>query len=774
MNNDVHRPLTATRPLSSESERQLQQKDASLPVVAATSINFVHLRSGGVSVLLDLRSGWLPEVVHWGADIGPLDAQAAECVVASATAPTGQSTIDSVVRVALLPEHHTGWVGRPGLAGSRHGQDWSPRFAVNNVAVSRDDTAVVDSLLETGPALVVVTAHDPQALLSLDISIELTESGVLRAAAAVTNHGPDYSLEALELALPVPARAQEMLDFAGRWSRERAPQRSEFQVGVHLREGRRGRTGADSAFLLSAGEPGFGFAHGEVWGVHVATSGNHRHYAERLATGEKVLGGGELLLPGEIHLAVGETYRSPWLYGVYGSGLDDQAHRLHRYLRARPQHPRRPRPVTLNVWEAVYFDHDLDRLRDLAERAAAIGVERFVLDDGWFRGRRDDTAGLGDWYVDESLWPHGLHPLINHVTDLGMEFGLWFEPEMVNSNSDLARAHPDWILQTGGRVPVAARHQQVLDLGNPAAYAYIRDRMFDVLGTNDIAYIKWDHNRDLIDAGTGTFGRPGVHAQTRATYRLMDELKEQFPALEIESCSSGGARIDLEIIERADRVWASDCIDPLERQSINRWTQQLLPLELLGSHVGSMRSHTTGRVHQLSYRAATALFGHFGIEWDLAEATTTETADLAQWIGVYRAQRSLLHSGDVVRIDEVDPSTRINGVVSQDRSAAIFSVAFVDRSLTAPVGCFTLRGLDPGLNYRVRPVLIGMSADEPAYPQWFGAHSTAGGMSADGVVMSGRALRSAGLQLPNSLPDRAWVFTLEAISSPFSAGTTSQ
>ena len=158
--------------------------------------------------------------------------------------------------------------------------------------------------------------------------------------------------------------------------------------------------------------------------------------------------------------------------------------------------------MTLNVWEAVYFDHDLPRLLDLADRAAALGVERYVLDDGWFGARRDDHAGLGDWTVSADVWPDGLHPLVDHVTSLGMEFGLWFEPEMVNLDSDVARAHPEWVMATGGRMPVEARFQQVLNLGIPACYDYIRDAIFAILAEYDIGYIKWDHNRDLIDAGT--------------------------------------------------------------------------------------------------------------------------------------------------------------------------------------------------------------------------------------------------------------------------------
>ena len=229
-----------------------------------------------------------------------------------------------------------------------------------------------------------------------------------------------YELHALLPTLPLAGQATELLDLTGRWCRERAPQRHPLQQGAWVRDSRRGRTGHDATLLLVAGTAGFGFGHGEVWGVHTAWSGDHTTWAERLPSGEGVLGGGELLGPGELVLAPGETYTTPWLVAAWSdAGLDGLTDRMHRFVRARTVHPRQPRPVVLNSWEAVYFDHDLDRLRGLADAAAGLGVERFVLDDGWFTGRRDDTAGLGDWTVDRDVWPAGLHPLVDHVHGLG-------------------------------------------------------------------------------------------------------------------------------------------------------------------------------------------------------------------------------------------------------------------------------------------------------------------------------------------------------------------
>ncbi|MGO4594948.1 alpha-galactosidase [Leifsonia sp. 2TAF2] len=710
----------------------------------------LHLSAGGVSVVLDATTARLPSVVHWGASLGPQTTESVSALAAAAQEPDTGNVVDQAVRVAILPEHHAGWEGRPGLAGHRSGAGWSPLFTVASVAIVTADGTQPrrdGRLVEAGPAIVTFHARDHVAGLGLTLEFELLASGLLRARATVSNLGQGiYALTELNIAFPLPARAREILDFAGRWSKERIPQRSELVVGTHEREGRKGRTGSDAATVLSVGTPGFGFEHGEVWGVHVAFSGNHRHYAERLSTGSQVVGGGELLLPGEILLDEGASYRGPWLYGAYGNGLDDQAHRFHRFLRARGTHPSRPRPVTLNVWEAVYFDHDLDRLIGLADRAAGVGVERYVLDDGWFAGRRDDTRGLGDWTVDADVWPDGLGPLVDHVRGLGMEFGLWFEPEMVNEDSELARAHPEWIMQTGGRLPIRSRNQQVLNLGIPQAYEHVLDRMTSILTEYDIAYIKWDHNRDLIDAGTFPTGAAGVHEQTLAAYRLMDELKRRFPGLEIESCSSGGGRVDLGVLERTDRVWVSDCVDPLERQQMNRWTMQLLPAELLGSHVGSGVNHTTGRAHELSFRAGTAVFGHFGIEWDLARASERDIHDLAQWVEFYKQHRALMHSGDLVRADEIDPAFQLYGAVAADKTEALMFLAFVGRSDESPHGRFTLPGLDPDKRYRVAPVIVGTPDRGRAEPQWYGDGS--------GVVLSGRALAVAGLQIPRSLPER--------------------
>lgn len=703
----------------------------------------VHLRAGGVSLVITQTGTRMPRIVHWGADLGELDDAAIAELDRARTGQVMTNQPDMVVELGVVPEHSSAWAGTPGLAGHRGGRDFTSRFTVVGLDAGDDHASW--------------QMTDPDAGLGLDYTVQIFAGGLVRHRATVRNTGStDFDLADLLVATPVPAEAGEILHLTGRHLRERSPQRHEFTRGTHLREGRRGRTGMETPLVHVVGVPGFGFRRGEVWGQHVAWSGNWRTLAERDAEGVSLLAGGELLLSGEIRLAPGEEYTTPWVYLSYGEGLDQMADRFHAYLRSRPQHPTRPRPVTMNVWEAVYFDHQLDRLLEIAEVAAANGVERYVLDDGWFGSRRNDHAGLGDWQVSPDAWPDGLGPLVERVKELGMEFGLWVEPEMMQQDSELARRHPDWFLAPPHRLPIESRRQQVLDLAHPEASEYLFEAISALVGEYGIAYLKWDHNRDLVEPAHRPSGRAGIHEQTLATYALMDRLKAAHPGLEIESCSSGGARVDLGVLERTDRIWGSDCIDALERQQIQRGTAMLVPPELVGSHVGSDVAHTTGRRHSIGFRAGTALFGHFGIEWDLTKASPAELAELGEWIALYKQLRPLLHTGRVVHGDHPDPAVWVTGIVAQDGSRAVYQMAQVATSVQTQVGVVRLPGLDDDARYRVRPLAPGDIAPGP----W---HTPLPWWAPEGVELSGRALRIAGLRTPTIYPDRLVLLEVERV-----------
>jgi alpha-galactosidase len=675
-----------------------------------------------------------------------------------ALGPDAVAVLGTCGGVPLLVEHSRGSFVRPGLRGHRlaagagtggadgadiAGRDWSTAFRPTQTHLEGD--------------VLVLVAADDAAGLGLRTEAAALPGGALRIRHVLTNRGASpYLVDGLEVSVPIPDSFAELLDFTGRHERERTPQRHPIRDGLWVQESRAGRPGLDAASMFVAGSAGFGFAHGEVVALAVAASGNSVLALQRNGAEGPRLCGGELLMPGEIVLTEGESYASPWVFVVAADdGLDSVAAALHTWQRSLGAHPAR-QPVTLNVWEAVYFDHDLDRLRGLADLAAQVGVERFVLDDGWFRGRRDDHAGLGDWYVDEAVWPDGLAPIIDHVHEAGMQFGLWFEPEMVNPDSDLYRAHPDWVLSARDQVPLLQRNQLVLDLTNPEVADYLLARLDELLSLNAVDYVKWDHNRDLLEAGSPKHEfAPAAHRQNAAFHRLLGALRARHPRVDFESCASGGGRIDLSVIEQVQRVWTSDMTDALSRQQIQRWTAQLIAPEYLGAHVSSPTSHQTGRTLSLDFRAATALFGAFGIEWDLTDASPQDLDRLAGWVDRHKRWRPLLHSGRVVRIETNDPAVWAHGVIAADRRRALVAHVQLDESAH-----------NRGVRLRV-PGLAEATAYRCAWASPIDEARVSGAVPLDpagptgGVPVSGAALADLGLWLPRRRPEHIQLIALE-------------
>ena len=708
--------------------------------------SMIHLRSHATSVLVEVGPG-TPAILHWGARLDDDDVP-----FALFDRATPRGALDVVAPLSLVPEHGSGFPGRAGLVGHRSdGSAWAPRFGLADLRLRVEHDASAGSLR--------VSSSDPVAGLELQTDMVLDpDTGMLRLSSTLTNSSKrTYDLDGLTLTLPLPGRAREALTIGGRWTREFAPHRHAFTDEGILIENHRGRTSSDRLPAAFIGVEGFDSERGEVWAVHLGWSGNARLLLDPGRDGRRSISAGELFLPGEIQLAPGETYTTPNVYAAYsGEGTNGVSNAFHRHLRARPAHPTTPRPVTLNTWEAVYFDHDLATLRQLASHAAEIGIERFVLDDGWFHARRDDHAGLGDWWVDEAVWPNGLAPLIDHVRGLGMTFGLWFEPEMVNPDSDMFRAHPDWILADDGYPPVLGRNQLVLDLARPEVANYLFDQIDAMLRAHDISFVKWDMNRDIVHGSH--HGRAGVHAQTVALYALLARIRTAHPGVEIESCSSGGGRTDFAILDSTCRFWTSDCNDALERQHIQRGFSLLFPPELMGAHIGPPRSHTTGRTQTLAFRAITALFGHLGVEWNLLRTTPEERSLLGELIAFYKDRRDLLHAGTALRYEHPDGGIIAHGVVSTDRSDALVSVARVATSEHLVSEPLRVPGLDDRRRYRVgladlellRTMSFGPALKQPAWIE-------------HGVEATGRQLAEIGLPLPVLHPESAILIVVSAV-----------
>ncbi|MFT9111424.1 MAG: alpha-galactosidase [Bifidobacterium psychraerophilum] len=706
----------------------------------------------GVGFAFVVADDQMPRIVYWGK---PLSHPEQLANAYDALRPQRVSgALDDTNWPSVLPTQAEAWSGVSRFVVRRKGIELFCSFVVANVSFGADAQTVT------------VQALDEEQHVGIEWQCALTPSGLVRQRAVVSNlQGAqgDLAVDKVELAFPVSEVDSEILTTTGHHLRERSPQRQPFNLGRLEKASTVGRPDFDASLLLSAGVPGFGFTQGEVYSVHVAWSGNSLLSAERLSYTQGLIGGAETLAGGEIELDESQTYTTPWIYGSYGIGLNQVASRFHEYLRAlHPQFAERPRPVILNTWEAVYFDHSFDTLKALADKAKESGVERFVVDDGWFMHRRDDTAGLGDWQIDPAVWPAGaksLDALADYVHELGMEFGLWFEPEMVNQDSDIARAHPDWIVRpTRNRLPMTGRSQQVLDLTNPDAYDYVFSAMDGLVARLNIDYIKWDHNRLVTEAVSPRSGRPCVHRQTEAVYRIFRELKSKHGGLEIESCSSGGGRVDLGILEVADRIWASDCVDPVERADIQRYTSLLVPPEMIGEHVGASPAHSTRRSTSQELRMATAFFGHMGIEWNLLKEPQDALQTLAGWVKAFKERRGIFATGSAVHGDSSDPGIRLDGVVSEDRSHGVYRFTQLTTSKIYPSSPVRLPGLKADALYRVKP--LSVSED---ITQIGNAQSDSAWWNADGVVLPGELLMSSGLRTPSLHPAQAVLFEAELV-----------
>ncbi|RSX52714.1 alpha-galactosidase [Bifidobacterium samirii] len=715
----------------------------------------------GVAFALVSPGGELPRLVHWGR---PLADPAAAIGLYDALRPQRVSgSLDFTPWPSIVPTQAESWIGAPRFEVRRGGVELMCGFTVTDMTIENGE----DGNDNAAPAI-VVAAEDAEQGVGITWRGELTASGLVRQRLTVRNLTPEagaLEIGRIELGFPVPADCVEILTTTGHHLRERNPQRQPLTIGRFEKLSMTGRPDFDASLLLSAGEPGFGFTRGDVYSVHVGWSGNSVLSAERLPYTQGLIGGGEILMGGEIELADGDDYTTPWVYGAYGTGLNEVAARFHGYLRGvHPELVAKPRPLILNTWEAVYFDHDYDTLTALADKAADAGVERFVVDDGWFGSRRDDTSGLGDWWISQDVWPDGdksLKALADYVHGKGMEFGLWFEPEMINPDSDTFRAHPDWVLKpTANRLPMQGRTQQVVDLTNPDAYDHVYGAMDRLVGELGIDYIKWDHNKLVTEAVSPRSGRPAVHAQTLAVYRIFTDLKAAHPGLEIESCSSGGGRVDLGILEVADRIWVSDCVDPVERADIQRYTSLLVPPFMMGEHVGASPAHSTHRATSQEMRMATAFFGHMGIEWNLLKEPADALAKLADWTAAFKEQRAMFAGATCVHGDAADPSVRLDGMVAADGSTAVYRFTQLTTSPTYPAAPVRLPGLDATALYRVRPLSVNVDLEPSGIAC---GQSELGWWTADGVTLPGAALSAYGVRPPALHPAQAVLFAVERV-----------
>jgi alpha-galactosidase len=702
---------------------------------ATQSPRAIELRGATTSVILEWPDTGAPIWRYWGLHPGTRLPFAWRDAIA-----TPPASLDELQPFTIAPTFGAGWFGPSALLAHRGGEAFAQCW--HDCDVEQPDSCSV-----------TITLRDTVAAVRLSVSIAIDAgTDVLSIQSTLTNEGGSNMaplgvdwLAAGTLLLPASASAVHAT--GGVWANELLPESTQLSSSIWRRESRRGRAAHDNfpAAFVTCDAASDGCA--LLFGATLAWSGNHAQQISRLDDGRHQWQAGEWLSPGEVRLASGESLTSPVLFAACsGNGKDALAGQFHTALRARMSWPNgkmSPRPVHLNTWEAVYFDHDESALMALASDAATLGVERFVLDDGWFRGRKDDRAGLGDWVADPNKFPRGLTALAAHVRACGMQFGLWVEPEMVNPDSELYRSHPEWALHLVGRAPQTARNQLVLDLAKADVWHATHKALASLLSHLPIDYLKWDMNRDFTHAGNAA-GRAAFRAHVQALYALLTRLRSEFAAVEIESCASGGGRMDYGILARTHRVWPSDSNDALTRLALQCTALQWLPPELLGSHVGAEPAHTTGRTQSLDFRAAVALPYHLGLELDPRRLSDDDRVTLTRWIELYRRIRPIVHGTQVWRGNCGD------GVVWQAQGTPEHAIVFVYR--TQP----TTQRLPPSLYL---PFLS--AARDYTLRRIDPLASVAGFPYPDAPAVSGQWLHHAGVPLPRMKAESALVLEVK-------------
>jgi alpha-galactosidase len=504
--------------------------------------------------------------------------------------------------------------------------------------------------------------------------------------------------------LHLTSRQYQLHYAVGSWAREFVPAVKPIEQGLFVLDQKGINTGhySNPSFLIGETENVTEESGCCFFGA-IAWSGNWRLRFARTPQGPVRVFAGYDSSDFELAIAPGEKHRTPaFVFGLSTEGRGGASRRMHRFIRERllPKLEHEPyRPVLYNSWEATYFDLSVEGQTKLARLAASIGIELFCVDDGWFGDRRNDRAGLGDWVVSEAVFPQGLDPLIDEVHRLGMKFGLWVEPEMVNPDSNLYRAHPDWVLHFPGRPRTEVRQQLILDFGRPEVVEHIREALDRLVTTYAIDFFKWDMNRYASEPGS-VAGRAIWRRHVEGVYDIMDSLRRAHPHLAIQSCSGGGARIDCGVLARTDQVWTSDNTDAGHRVRIQEGFSFIYPPRIMESWVTSEVNHQTGRFSPLSLRFDVAMRGALGIGSNLTTATQDELAEYRRKIEFYKRIRPIVQDGDLYRLESTDRiSTWLT--VLPNGSAGVYSTVTLDQPLGYYRPTPRLRGLDPAAAYKV-------------------------------------------------------------------------
>ncbi|MCV4235632.1 alpha-galactosidase [Virgibacillus sp. LDC1] len=516
-------------------------------------------------------------------------------------------------------------------------------------------------------------------------------------------------LKAMSASVDMNHSRYDLLHLHGAWARERHVQRRRLSPGMQGIESRRGSSSHNHNPFLALLSEGAGEEHGEVYGFSLVYSGSFSAQVEvdQYETARVTMG----LNPFDFSwlLEPGQSFQTPEAVMVFSAeglgGMSRRYHKMYRTRLSRGQFRDATRPVLVNNWEATYFNFNADKIEQIASAGRDLGIELFVLDDGWFGKRNDDTTSLGDWVVDKNKLPEGLEDLVKRVRDLDMQFGLWFEPEMVSPDSDLYRQHPDWCLHVEGRRRTEGRQQLILDFSRQEVGDAVADMVRSILRSAPITYVKWDMNRNMTEIGSAALPperqRETAHRYMLGLYRVMEQLTTEFPHILFESCSGGGGRYDPGMLYYMPQTWTSDNSDAVSRLKIQYGTSLVYPLSSMGAHVSAVPNHQVHRNTSLRTRGHAAMSGNFGYELDLTVFSEQEKEEVREQVKLYKEIRHLVQFGDFYRLrNPFEGNEAAWTIVSEDRSEAVLYYFRILSEANEPIVWLRTAGLDPEGDYR--------------------------------------------------------------------------
>lgn len=576
---------------------------------------------------------------------------------------------------------------------------------------------------EQEAATLELELHDVYSGMVVILSYTVFEQfNAIARSVRFANEGaqPLRLLRALSASLDFVDADYDCLYLAGAWAKERHVKRKPVDQGSILLESRRGSSSHQLNPFMALLRPDATEDQGEVFGFSLVYSGSFAAEAEvdQFATTRVSIG----INPFDFNwlLEPGETFQTPEVIMVYSSeglgGMSRTYHRLYRIRLCRGVHRDKERPILVNNWEATYFDFNADKIEAIAKEAADLGIELFVLDDGWFGKRDDDTSSLGDWFVNQRKLPGGLEDLAARVNRLGLKFGLWVEPEMISPDSDLYRSHPDWCLHVPNRRRTEARTQLVLDYSRADVIHYIFESLSEIFRTVPVAYVKWDMNRNMTEIGSAVRSADRqsetAHRYMLGLYELLDKLTKAFPDILFESCSGGGGRFDPGMLYYMPQTWTSDDTDAVERLKIQYGTSMVYPISSMGAHVSAVPNHQVGRMTPLKMRGDVAMSGNFGYELDLTLLAEEEKEIMKDQVAVYKENRWLIQNGNLYRLKSPFAGNETAWMfVSDDKKEAIVFFFRVLAEPNAPLRRLKLKGLSPDFNYLVSNLEVNYRGD---------------------------------------------------------------